>query len=61
MKYKIEVHSLGYEDFSLIVEEPSQRKAKQHEIEAKVKWAEHNALNFDSDQWEMPFTRVTRV
>lgn len=61
MQYKIEVHSHGYEDFTLLVDEPSLRKAKQHELKAKVQWAELNDLDLDSDQWEMPFTRVTKL
>lgn len=61
MKYKIEVHSHGYEDYSLIVDEPSLRNAKQHELKAKIAWADNNALDLDSDQLEMPFTRVTKL
>ena len=61
MQYKIEVHSHGYQDYSVTVEEPSMRKAKQHELEAKVAWADLNNLDLDSDAWEMPFTRVTRA
>lgn len=61
MKYKIEVHSMGYEDTSLVVEAPSLRVAKQSERAAKVAWVDHNGLDWDSDIWEMPFTRVTKV
>lgn len=60
MKYKIEVHSLGYEDTTLVVDARSLREAKRHEREAKVQWMDHNAIEWDGN-WEMPFTRVTKL
>lgn len=60
MKYKIEVHALGYEDTSKIVEASSLREAKREERQAKVEWCDHNAIDLDSD-FEMPFTRITKV
>lgn len=61
MKYKIEVHSLGYEDTSLIVDASSLRQAKQSERQAKIQWFDHNAIDLDDDTIELPFTRVTKL
>ena len=52
MKYKIEVHSLGYTDHIKEVDAPSLRVAKQSERQAKV--------DLDGD-FELPFTRTTKV
>jgi len=60
MQYKIEVHALGYEDTTKIVECSSLREAKQHERQAKVEWCEHNDIDLDTD-FEMPFTRVSKI
>lgn len=60
MKYKIEVHALGYEDTAKVVEAPSLRVAKQQERQAKVEWCDHNAIDLDTD-FEMPFTRISKV
>lgn len=60
MKYKIEVHAQGYDDLAVIVEVPSLAKAKQQERAAKVAWCDHNAIDVDTD-FEMPFTRITKV
>lgn len=60
MKYKIEVHSLGYEDTHKFVDVASLREAKKFEREAKLEWCEHNDIDLD-DNFEMPFTRVTKV
>ena len=60
MKYKIEVHSLGYEDTALIVDAPSLRVAKREERAAKLQWCAHNGLDLDGE-FELPFTRITQV
>ena len=60
MKYKIEVHAIGYEDTAMIVEAPSLRVAKQSELKAKVEWCDHNAIDYDGN-FEMPFTRITNL
>lgn len=60
MKYKIEVHSQGYEDTALIVDANSLREAKRREREAKVAWCDHNAIDLDGN-FDMPFTRVTKI
>lgn len=60
MKYKIEVRSLGYEDHTKVVDVSSLREAKRFEREAKVEWMDKNALNPDAE-WEMPFTRVSKL
>ena len=59
MRYRIEVHSLGYEDTSKVVEASSLREAKRFERDAKVEWCEHNAIDLDSN-FELPFTRITK-
>lgn len=61
MKYKIEVHSLGYEDTAKIVDRPSlSQVAKTDILEAKVEWCQHNDIDLDSN-FELPFTRVVKV
>lgn len=62
MKYKIEVHSLGYEDTFKIVEAESSQKAKSgfNVHSAIIEWCEHNAIDTD-DNFDLPFTRITRV
>ena len=60
MKYKIEVHALGYDDHAKIVDAPSLRVAKQFELQAKVEWCDANDIDTDSD-FEMPFTRITKL
>ena len=60
MKYKIEVHSLGYDDYSKVVDAPSLRVAKQQERQAKVEWCEHNDIDLDSS-FDLPFTRITKL
>lgn len=57
--YKIEVHSLGYQDHVLMVQAKTLAEAKRREREAKVQWIDLNAIDHDSD--ELPFTRVTKV
>lgn len=59
MTYKIEVHSLGYEDTSKLVDAPSLRVAKQSERQAVLEWCEHNAIDLDSS-FDLPFTRTTK-
>jgi hypothetical protein len=59
MKYKIEVHSQGYEDTCKVVESPSLGVAKREERQAKIEWCEHNDIDLDSN-FEMPFTRTTK-
>lgn len=60
MQYRIEVHSLGYEDTFKIVDAPSLRVANQERSKAIVEWADHNALDFDG-VWDLPFTRTIKV
>lgn len=60
MKYKIEVHSLGYDDHAKIVDRPSlNRITKTDILEAKVEWCDANDIDLDS--LEMPFTQITKV
>lgn len=54
-QYKIEVHSLGYEDYSKIVVASSLREAKKQERQAKVEWCDRNAID---SSFELPFTRI---
>ena len=62
MKYKIEVHSQGYEDTFKIIEAPSMSVAKQgfNVRNAMVEWCDHNALDLDGN-FELPFTRITKL
>ncbi len=60
MTYKIEVHSLGYEDTCKVVDAPSLRVAKQQERQAKLEWCEHNDIDLDSS-FDLPFTRIFKV
>jgi serine/threonine protein kinase HipA of HipAB toxin-antitoxin module len=61
MKYKIEIQSLGFETTSKIVDRPSLNRVTKNDIlEAKVEWCDHNAIDTD-DNFEMPFTRITKV
>lgn len=60
MRYRIDVHSLGYEDYSTIVEASSLFHAKRHERDAKIKWCELNAIDLDNN-FEMPFTRTQKA
>ena len=60
MKYRINVHSAGHEDTSLLVEASSLRIAKREERAAKLQWCVHNDLDLDDD-FEMPFTRTVKV
>lgn len=59
MKYLIEVHSIGYEDTSLVVEDDSLAKARQKIQFAVLGWLEHN--DADVDTVDLPFTRIRRV
>lgn len=60
-KYKIEVHSVGYEDTSLVVERVSQNRITKTDIlQAKVAWCEHNDIDLDGD-FELPFIRITKL
>lgn len=61
MKYKIEVHSLGYEDYSKVVDRSALSKVSKTDIlEAKVEWCEHNDIDLDSS-FDLPFTRITKL
>lgn len=62
MKYKIEVHSLGYEDTSKVVEAENSQKAKSgfNVRSAIIEWCEHNAIDLDTN-FELPFTRISKV
>lgn len=60
MKYKIEVHSAGYEDYAKIVDASSLRHAKQLEGKAKIEWCDVNDIDAD-DNFEMPFTRISKI
>lgn len=60
MKYKIEVHAVGYEDHVKIVEAVSMREARRGELAAKIEWCELNDIDVDTD-FEMPFTRITKA
>lgn len=60
MNYKIEVHSVGYEDTAKVVDVASLREARRFVRDAIIEWCEHNELDFDGN-WEMPFTRVTKI
>lgn len=62
MKYKIEVHSMGYEDTSTVVEADTAQKAKSgfNMRSAILQWCEHNNIDLDSN-FELPFTRISRV
>ena len=61
MKYKIEIHSIGYEDTVKVVDRPSlNRVTKTDILEAKVEWCDHNDLDLDGD-FELPFHRITKV
>lgn len=61
MKYKIEIHALGYEDTAKIVDRPSlNRVTKTDVLEAKVEWFDHNDIDLDGN-FEMPFTRITKL
>ena len=62
MKYKIEVHSIGYTDHHKIVEVPSMAAAKQgfHVNSAIAEWCDLNDIDIDGN-WEFPFTRVTKA
>lgn len=61
-KYKIEVHSLGYEDTAKVIEAESEAKAKSgfNVRSAIIEWCEHNDIDLD-DNFELPFTRISRV
>ncbi len=59
MKYKIDVHSIGYEDTSLTVEADTLKQAKWFEQQARVEWCNHNAIDLDS--LDLPFTRTTKT
>lgn len=62
MKYKIEVHSLGYEDACKIVEASTLAIAKAgFNIDlAIIEWCQLNDIDVD-DNFRLPFTRVTKV
>jgi len=60
MKYKIEIHAMGYEDTAKVVDRQSRNRITKNDIlEAKVEWINHNAL--DVDDCEMPFHRITKL
>jgi hypothetical protein len=60
MKYKIEVHSIGYEDTFKIIEAPTSQAAKSgfNRRAAIIEWLEHNDIDIDS--MELPFVRITK-
>lgn len=61
MKYRIEVHSLGYEDTELIVERPALSKVSKSDVlQAKVQWCDHNDIDMNSS-FELPFHRITKL
>lgn len=62
MKYKIEVHSEGYEDTQTVVEADNLKKASSgfNLRLAKLQWCEHNDIDLDSD-FELPFTRISKL
>lgn len=62
MKYKIEVHSQGYEDTSKVIDAPSLSVAKQgfYVRSAILEWCEHNDIDVDNS-FDLPFTRVLKV
>lgn len=60
MNYKIEVHSLGYEDTSKTVDAGSLREAKRFTRDAIIEWCDHNDIDLDSN-FDLPFTRILKV
>jgi hypothetical protein len=59
-KYKIEVHSIGYEDTALVVEAVSRDRIHARDIlQAKVAWCEYNDIHLCNI--ELPFTRITKL
>lgn len=60
MNYKIEVHSLGYDDTAKLVDKPSLREAKREVRQAIIEWCDHNDIDLDSN-FDLPFTRVLKV
>lgn len=60
MTYRIEVHAIGYEDTSLVVNAPSLREAKRSERHAIIVWCDYNDIDLDSN-FNLPFTRTTKV
>ena len=62
MKYKIEIHSNGFEDYSKIVDRPSRGAVTKTDVlQAKVEWQNHNDIDADYDSIELPFHRITKV
>lgn len=57
--YKIEVHAIGYEDYTKLVQAETLAQAKRQELYAKAEWCKANDV--DEDTVEMPFTRTTLV
>lgn len=61
MKYRIEVHSQGYEDHSKVVDRPALSKVSKTDIlQAKVEWCDKNDIDTDGN-FELPFTRITKI
>lgn len=61
MKYKITVHSLGYDDTVFVVEADSKQKASSgfNRRSAIIAWCEHNDIDVD-DNFELPLVKVER-
>lgn len=61
LQYAIEVHAIGYEDTTLVLNVKHHRDCFQtnNRLLAIQKWLEHNDL--DADSTELPFIRVRKV
>lgn len=60
--YRIEVHSIGYEDTALEVRAENLQKASSgwNRRNAILKWCEHNDIDLDSN-FDLPFIRISKV
>ena len=56
-RYKIEIHSLGFDDITVVVDHAP---TKTDILAAKAEWCRHNDIDVDSE-FELPFTRITRL
>lgn len=61
MKFKIEIHSTGYENTSITVDRKSRGHVTKTDIlQAKAEWCKLNDVDMDSE-FDLPFVRITKA
>lgn len=58
-KAKIEIHSQGYDDYSVVLDKLPSAVTKTEILQAKVAWCKLNDV--DEDTIELPFHRITKI